>query len=327
MKKEKYIFNEKTLQYERYQVSPKQRAKQVFSIFATIFVTGLLFAFGLYNYFPSPQQKLMENEVKQLTYHLNMLNQNYDKLAAGLNKLHEKDNTVHRMIFGVNPMDEDVWEGGIGGHDKYEYLNSYAESGDILKKSLERVDKLNSKFDLQKKSLDSLYDLAVKREKRLTSIPSIKPVSSGKIKKNIDFLSGYGMRIHPIYKIKKFHAGIDFTSPKGTHIQATGDGKVAKVEKSRTGYGNTVIIDHGFGYKTLYAHMNTIDVKVGQKVTKGTKIGTVGSTGTSTAPHLHYEVHLNGKPINPINYVMDGLSPKEYRELVAKANEENQSWD
>lgn len=327
MESVKYVFNEKTLQFERYRVSPKQRARQVFSIFATILVTGILFSIFLYTYFPSPQQKLMENEIKQLTYHVNLMSQNYDKLTASLNKLHEKDNNVHRMIFGVNPMDEDVWEGGIGGHDKYEYLNAFAESGDILRSALLKMDKLNAKAELQKRSLDSLYNLAVEREKKLASTPSIKPVSAGKLKKNIEFLSGFGMRIHPIYKIKKFHAGIDFTSPQGTHIQATGDGKVKSVTKSKSGYGNTVTIDHGFGYETLYAHMNTIDVKVGQTVTKGLKIGTVGSTGTSTAPHLHYEVHFNGKPINPINYVMDGLTPKEYRELVAKANEENQSWD
>lgn len=327
MKSVKYVFNEKTLQFEKYRVSPIQRAKKVFSISATILVTSILFSFFLYTYFPSPQQKLMENEIKQLIYHVSLMSQNYDKLAVSLNKLHEKDNNVHRMIFGVNPMDEDVWEGGTGGHDKYEYLNAFTKSSDILKSALLKMDKLNAKVELQKKSLDSLYNLAVEREKKLASIPSIKPVSAGMLQRKIEFLSGFGMRIHPIYKIKKFHAGIDFTSPKGTHIQATGDGKIKSVTKSKTGYGNTVIIDHGFGYETLYAHMNTIDVKVGQTVTKGMKIGTVGSTGTSTAPHLHYEVHLNGKAINPIDYVMDGLTPKEYRELVAKANEENQSWD
>ena len=169
--------------------------------------------------------------------------------------------------------------------------------------------------------------LAVAHENRLASIPSIKPVQEDILKRKIRYLSGYGWRIHPVHKVKKFHKGIDFTAPRGTPIQSTGDGVVKRVQNKRTGYGKNIIIDHGYGFETLYAHMQEVEVKVGQKVKKGQRIGSIGSSGTSTAPHLHYEIRINDRSINPIDYVLDGLSPEEYAELVHRAEEENQSFD
>ena len=160
----------------------------------------------------------------------------------------------------------------------------------------------------------------------LASIPSIKPVRSDKLARSVKLLSGFGYRIHPIFKVRKMHAGIDFTAPRGTPIQATGNGKIIKAGRG-SGYGNRVIIDHGYGYQTLYAHMDRIDVKVGQTVTRGEKIGLVGNTGASTAPHCHYEVIYKGQKVNPIQFVLDGLSPEEYQELVNVASLENQSMD
>ena len=277
--------------------------------------------------FPSPSEKALYAEVEMLKSQINTMDQDFDKMADNLTSLHEKDNQVHRLIFGVNPIDSGVWNGGVGGHDKYSYLNSYASSGEYLKKQLVKVDNLKRKFDIQQKSLDSLYTIALKREKRLASIPSIKPVQADKLKKDLEYLSGFGIRLHPLHKVRKFHKGIDFTAPAGTKIQATGDGRVVKVEKGGRGYGNCVTIDHGFGFKTLYAHMLKISVREGQMVKKGQMVGLVGNTGTSTAPHLHYEVHVNGSAVNPINYVLDGLTPMEYRDLVIKSGQENQSWD
>jgi len=272
--------------------------------------------------FPSPSEKALYAEVEMLKSQINTMDQDFDKLADNLTSLHEKDNQVHRLIFGVNPIDSGVWNGGVGGHDKYSYLNSYASSGEYLKKQLVKVDNLKRKFDIQQKSLDSLYTIALKREKRLASIPSIKPVQADKLKKDLEYLSGFGIRLHPLHKVRKFHKGIDFTAPTGTKIQATGDGRVVKVEKGGRGYGNCVTIDHGFGFQTLYAHMLKISVKQGQMVKKGQMVGLVGNTGTSTAPHIHYEVHVNGSAVNPINYVLDGLTPMEYRDLVIKSGQE-----
>jgi murein DD-endopeptidase MepM/ murein hydrolase activator NlpD len=179
---------------------------------------------------------------------------------------------------------------------------------------------------LQSKSLDTIMQTAQEKEKMLASIPSIKPVRADKLAKNVGLLSGFGYRIHPIYKVPRMHTGIDFTAPKGTPIQATGDGVVVKAE-SNSGYGRCVIIDHGYGYQTLYAHMSRIDIKQGQRVKRGQRLGLVGSTGASTAPHCHYEVHLRGERVNPVHYVMDGLSTKEYASLVNIAQAANQSMD
>ncbi|MBK7220986.1 MAG: M23 family metallopeptidase [Saprospiraceae bacterium] len=327
MKHIKYVFNERTLQFEKHTSSRKQILIKFSGIgLAIVFTSVSLFLLGM-KLFPSPSEKALYAEVEMLKSQINTMDQDFDKLADNLTSLHEKDNQVHRLIFGVNPIDSGVWNGGVGGHDKYSYLNSYASSGEYLKKQLVKVDNLKRKFGIQQKSLDSLYTIALKREKRLASIPSIKPVQADKLKKDLEYLSGFGIRLHPLHKVRKFHKGIDFTAPTGTKIQATGDGRVVKVEKGGRGYGNCVTIDHGFGFKTLYAHMLKISVKQGQMVKKGQMVGLVGNTGTSTAPHLHYEVHVNGSAVNPINYVLDGLTPMEYRDLVIKSGQENQSWD
>ncbi|MGA0232451.1 MAG: M23 family metallopeptidase, partial [Saprospiraceae bacterium] len=204
---------------------------------------------------------------------------------------------------------------------------SIKNSEDFASSTRKRLEKLQYKVELQKNSLDTLMALAKQREKKLLSIPSIKPVREDKLKRNMHSLSGFGYRIHPVHGVKKFHKGIDFTAPRGTAIQATGNGKVIRVQKRRYGYGNNIIIDHGFGYTTLYAHLSEIDIQVGDEVVKGQKIGTIGSTGTSTAPHLHYEVRINDRVVNPIDYCMDGLTLEEYQELVRKASIENQSFD
>lgn len=326
MRKAKYVFNDKTLQYERHKLTYKQIAYRFISQFSAILVTGILFYFLIAKFIPSPKEKALAQELKNAQYQLQGLSQEYDKLVVGLNEIHKKDNDVHRLIFGANPIDDGVWEGGTGGHDKYAYLETYSSTGALIKNTLEKVDKLKRQMEIQEKSLSEMYNLAYKREKKLSSIPSIKPVRSDKLKKQIEMLSGFGIRLHPVHKVKKLHKGIDFTAPEGTPIQATGDGRVS-VGTAGRGYGNNVTIDHGYGYKTLYAHMKTVTVRSGEIVKKGQTIGTVGSTGTSTAPHCHYEVHKNGAAVNPLDYVLDGLSPAEYKELVEKASQENQSWD
>ena len=159
------------------------------------------------------------------------------------------------------------------------------------------------------------------------AIPSIKPIRSDKLKRRIKLLSGFGRRMHPVHKVVKMHYGIDFTAPKGTPIQATGNGKVVEIKKRRTGYGWSIKIDHGYGFESFYAHLSKISVKKGQRVKKGEQIGLVGSTGTSTAPHCHYEILKGGKRVNPISYCLDGLSAEEYEEMVHASERQNQSFD
>lgn len=326
MSREKYIYNEKTLQFEKLQTSPKQRLGQI-AVFIIISLIGAIVIYNLVNkYFPSPKEKILSKELTQMEHHFSSITNEFDELAKGLNDLKSKDAEVNRLIFGLDPIDENIWEGGTGGSEKYKYITKYSSNTELITSTKDRLAKLKSQMDIQRKSLDTIYSLAVEREEKLTSIPSIKPVQEDKLARNIRHLSGYGIRIHPVHKVKKIHKGIDFTAPEGTPIQATGNGTIKKVSKSRS-YGNNVIIDHGFGYETLYAHMHEVHVKKGEKVIKGQQIGTVGDTGLSTAPHLHYEVRINGKHVNPIDYCLDGLTSEEYHNLVIKASIENQAFD
>jgi len=327
MGKEKYVFNKQTLQYEKEERTLKQRLPAIFGFLALSLVSAFILYTAAYTIIPTPKEMAMERELNRMEYQFNSLNIEFDDVTRKLEDLHSKDIEVHRMIFGMDPMDSDIWEGGMGGRLDKEYFAAVTNSEEHLTDTQKKVDKLKYKLELQRKSLDTIYTLAMQREEKLASIPSIKPVQEDKLKRQMRHMSGYGIRIHPVHKVKKFHKGIDFTAPTGTAIQATGNGMVKRVQKRRIGYGNNVIIDHGFGYTTLYAHMDEIHVKKGDKVTKGQKIGTIGNTGTSTAPHLHYEVRINDKPVNPIDYCMDGLSPEEYKELVQRAAAENQSFD
>ena len=327
MKKEKYVYNPLTLRYEMVEIPMKTRILKGLSYVCAVMVTGFVFYYGIDKMTDTPQEKIQQELITEMSLHLTEQTEYLANLSTEIDKLQEKDANVHRIIFGMDPIDEQIWEGGIGGRNSYKYLTNNQNVADQLSGYLTKADKLSRKVNLQKTSLDTLHSLAIEREKRLVSVPSIKPIREDKLKKKVGALSGYGIRIHPVHKVKKHHAGIDFTAPRGTAIIATGNGKVIRVERKKNGYGRNVMIDHGYGYSTLYAHMYSINVEVGQQVVKGQEIGKVGSTGTSTAPHLHYEVRMNGKAINPIDYCLDGLSPSEYQELVNKAIMENQSFD
>jgi len=327
MKKEKYVFNQSTLQYEKVTVSATQKILRGLSFLSIV----LLVSFGLYTIaytiIPTPKELSLKRNLNSMETQFSSLSTDFETIASELEDLQDKDAEVHRLIFGVDPIDESIWDGGTGGSEKDQYFTAIANSDELILSTKEKVDRLKYKLDIQKRSLDTILNLAKQREEKLLSIPSIKPVQEDQLVRKMQYMSGYGIRIHPVHKVKKFHRGIDFTAPRGTAIQATGNGKVVRVQNIKKGYGKNVIIDHGFGYTTLYAHMSRIDVKKGDIVTKGQKIGAIGSTGTSTAPHLHYEVRINDRAVNPIDYCMDKLTPKEYKKLVERASVENQSFD
>lgn len=327
MAKEKFIYNTQTLRYEKVEISTRERIIKTIAFLCAVIVGGAVFTVLVWNFFPSPELTKEKNYNKKISEQLIKLEGEMENMNVVLSNLQERDRSVHRIMFGMEPIDENVWNGGIGGHDPFRNFVATDDTGESLNDLRQRASKLKRQIAIQSKSLDTISNLAIEKESMLASIPSIKPVREDKLKRKIQLLSGFGMRLHPVHKVRKMHKGIDFTAPKGTEIQATGDGKVVMIKKKSTGYGHHVIIDHGFGYKTLYAHMSKITVRKGQSVTKGQAIGLVGSTGTSTAPHLHYEVILNGKKVNPINYCMDGLSPEEYEELTKLAQRANQSFD
>src|SRR5690606_4278055 len=252
MKRERYVYNPHTLQYEKLKLSSKEKVKKGIDFISAVIFTSVIFFILGYTFYPTPKEQILQKENEQYKFQLASMDQQLEGLSKQIEGLHEKDNNIHRMIFGVKPVDESEWNGGTGGHDKYAYLSALDNSGEAIKNTLTKIDKLKLKMDLQKLSLDSLYNIALSKEKKLASIPSIKPVKEDELQRGVKFLSGFGMRIHPIHKIRKFHKGIDFTAPKGTDIQATGEGKVVSINKTGRGYGKHVLIDHGYGYKTLY---------------------------------------------------------------------------
>ena len=327
MGKEKYFYNKQTLQYEKHVEPLSKRLFRYFGLFSAVIVTSILFSSVFFRFFPSPHEQALNRELAQMEYKYSVLSDKLGLMDKALSNIHERDISIHRVVFGVEPMDENVWNGGIGGSDHFMDVSDYDNTGQIIKKNEAQIRKLARQIALESKSLDTIQKLAIEKEDKLASIPSIKPIREDKLKRSIKNLSGFGRRRHPIYKVMKMHKGIDFPAKTGTPIQATGNGVVVKIVKKRSGYGKHVVIDHGYGYETLYGHMSEIDVKKGQKVTKGQIIGKVGNTGTSTGEHLHYEVRFKGKAVNPIDFILDGLTPMEYQKLVNASTQTNQSFD
>lgn len=326
MKKDKYYFNTQTLRYEKAVTSPKMLLLKVTGIISAVFMAALVLLSLFYNYYTSPKEMALQREIDQMTHQYSTLKSRVDTMKLIVANVQERDASVHRMIFGMNPIDESLWKGGSGGHEKHFNLTKFTNSGDVLIAAQEKVDELSHHLVVQSRSLDEIEEMALKQHKDFASMPFIAPIRKDLLKRKIHLLSGFGRRLHPIYKVMKMHDGIDFTAEKGTPIQATGDGKVIIAKRSPS-YGKYVVIKHNDEYETLYAHLDKLMVKKGQKVTRGEQIGTVGSTGRSTAPHLHYEVHHKDRPVNPISYCVDGLTAKEYETLISSASKLNQSLD
>lgn len=327
MSSQKYFYNSHTLQFEEYKVPFRKRLFRSLGLISAILVTALGIYGLVYVYFPSEKERALLRELDQMKYEYSVVNAHIEQLSTRLNQIQERDADVHRFMLGMEPIDTTVWEAGVGGHERYASLMQFPNGGGLMTQTRKKVDQLSRQMELQASSLDSIEIMALEKEEKLASIPSIKPVRVDLLKRNVTLLSGFGMRVHPIHKVRKMHTGIDFTAPNGTAIQATGNGTVVAIKESGSGYGLHVIIDHGFNYQTLYGHMADIIVKPGEKVKKGQQIGTVGSSGTSTAPHCHYEVHYNGVPVDPIHYCLDGLTPQEYKAIVDQASIANQSFD
>lgn len=312
----KYYFNPETLTYVHSKNHKSERFFKVAGLIASFtLIILLIISIKIYTS-KTPDENNLRQEVMYYKQQLNNLNHKFDKVNSSLADLEKKDNEVYSVIFEVAPLPNSADEPGTGGTDKYSDIEGYNVSGEIIA-SNKKLDALAAKLSVLNQSYSSLIKLALQKTKMLSSLPAIQPVSDRDLQ---EIASGFGMRIHPIYHTFRMHTGIDFAAPRGTKIYATGDGIVEEVEHNDRGYGEYVLINHGFGYETLYGHMSKIIAKPGQRVKRGTIIGLVGSTGLSTAPHCHYEVIKNGKKINPINYFHNDLKPSDYEKLVKLAN-------
>jgi murein DD-endopeptidase MepM/ murein hydrolase activator NlpD len=291
------------------------------------FVGSLLIALAYYvifaAFFDSPKEKALLREIDQLTLQYDIVHREMDNLEKVIDQLQETDDNLYRTIFEAEPIPSTLRDGGVGGINRYKELEGF-ENSKIVIETTKKLDKLRKQIYVQSKSFDDLIALAMRKEEMLRSIPAIMPISNKDLTRTA---SGFGLRIHPIYKIIKFHAGMDFTAPSGTEIYVTGDGTVASVISSKRGLGNHIIINHGFGYTSVYAHLDRFNVHPGQKVRRGDVIGFVGSTGLSLAPHLHYEIKLNGTNVDPVNYYFNDLTPEEYERMIEIASKTGQSFD
>ena len=323
MAKTKYFFNDKLLSYEEAKTTSLQRLSRILLFIIAAVASSFAIIFLSYTFFESPKERILKSEISQYELQYQIMNDRLNQMQGLVDEMADRDDNIYRIIFEAEPISKSVRQAGYGGVDRYAKLEGYNNS-ELLIETAKKLDNIASELYVQSKSFDEVYEMARNKENMLACIPAIQPVNNKELKR---LSSYYGYRIDPIYKIKKFHAGVDFSAPQGTPIYSSGEGTVVKTRRSQRGYGNTVTVDHGFGYSTFYAHIKDIKVKKGDKVVRGQIIATVGNTGKSTAPHLHYEVRKNNRTVNPIYYFFNDLSPDEFEELLSLSKLPNQSLD
>lgn len=325
MKKKRYYFDETSGEYKPLKKSKTNTAKLIFSVvFLTLFFSSIGIFYG-YHYLVKPksaeQAKLM-HELDKMDLQYKLLNKKLGQTQQVLEDLKERDEYVYRSFFELDSIDTGIRKAGFGGVDRYSEFASMTY-GNLVKETSQNLDAINKQLVIQSKSLDEIVKAAKEKEVMFRHIPAIQPIANKDLKR---LASGYGMRLHPILKIGKMHWGTDFAAAIGTPIYATGDASV-KQAGTMGGFGNAVVLDHGYGFETVYAHMSKLNVKAGQKVNRGDIIGFVGTSGLSSGPHLHYEVHKNGEKVNPINFFYQGISPDEFLKLYDASQKMSISLD
>lgn len=323
MKKEKYHYNLKTLQYEKIDSNWKQKILKSLGFLASTIITGIIFLGSFIYFFDTPKEKILKSEISTNRTQIDYYNKEVDRLAEELEFLRLRDINTYRVIFEADPISNSLWESESSYSLKDKFPTNF-KTGKLMAEVDKKIEGLKRKLVWQSKSFDEIADLIKDKDDMLASIPAIQPVANKDLKR---MASGYGYRIDPLYHVRKMHHGMDFSAPTGTEIYATGKGVVENSSYSNGGYGNRVIINHGYGYKTLYAHMNTISVKAGNEVTRGQVIGYVGNTGKSFGPHLHYEVIKNGLKINPSFFYFQDLNDTGFKEMLRMSENAGSSLD
>ncbi len=318
MFKAKYKYNPKTLSYEKVKLTPKGMIVKLFSYMIAGSVFSLFVIVLAYNFFESPKERAQRREIEQFKLQYKLLDDRIAHLSEVLSDMQDRDDNIYRVILEAEPIASSERRAGYGGVNRYAKLDGYRNSSTIIE-ATKKVDMLTSQMYVQSKSFDEVFELAKNKEVMMWHIPAIQPLN----KNDGRIVSGYGQRFHPILKHRRMHWGIDISAPQGTPIYATADGVINFTGRKGT-YGNAVVIDHGYGYETLYGHMDEYIVKRKQKVKRGQIIGYVGNTGLSRAPHVHYEVMKDGKKINPVNFFYNDFTPEEFEKILEFAARDNQ---
>ena len=323
MSKHKYYYNPETCRYEKIKKSKKDIFLRL-SIYSLTVLFSSIILINIYDtYFESPKIVTLKKENQELQTHYEILNKEINVAYKMLDNLEERDDNVYRIIFEAEPIPSTIRQAGIGGINRYkELIDGNLERADLIVDNYAKIDELKRKLYIQTKSYDELLDMANNKEELVATIPAIQPVSNKDLKR---VASGFGTRIDPFLKVKRMHYGLDFSVKKGTPIYATADGRVVIIKSSFGGLGKYIYLDHGNGYRTVYGHLNKFNVRKGQKVKRGELIAYSGNSGRSTAPHLHYEVHKNGKKLNPVNFFFNDLTPNQYEEVIKLSSLENQA--
>lgn len=322
-KQKHYIFNQLTQNFEVLETSRSRKLLRYSLISLALLGVASLFAVLLFTFFKSPKEKAQARELEYMKLQYEILNDRLDNMEILLSDMEQRDNDLYRVMFEADPIPVNKRRSGFLTPNRYDNLYGYENSNQVVNAS-RKLDIIASQLYHQSVSYDELFELARNKSDMLAHIPAIFPLKGTEIK----YISSYfGYRPDPIYKIEKFHSGIDFSAQMGTEAYATGDGVVYDVEKGHWGYGNMVTIDHGFGYKTRYAHLQKAAVRKGQKVKRGQLIGYIGNTGKTTGVHLHYEVLKNDVPIDPINFFYNDLTPDEYEQILEQSTLPTQTMD
>ncbi len=323
MKKVKYYYNTHTLRYEKLEVPLRVRLLQLIGFLAASIVTGLIIFAITFRYIDSPKEKYLRQQNEDLVANYSVFMERLKQLELKMDEIENRDNTVYRSIFEAKPIPDSARIKDIEAKNEVNLVKSMGES-DLVKSIADQLNNIALRSAYQMKSFDEIAKMVKNKEKLIAAIPSIQPVSN----KNLNRIaSGFGYRIDPIYKDRRAHLGLDFSAPMGTPIYATADGRVVDAGYNTGGFGNRVVINHGYGYETLYGHMVRIKARVGEMVKRGEVIGYVGNSGKSTAPHCHYEVHKKGIPVDPIYYFYNDLTPAQFDRILKLAATSNQSFD
>lgn len=316
MKKIKYYYNTHTLRYEKLVTPLHVKLLRFFGFIATALVTAFIIVALAFRFIPSPQAKITEMKYDKMKENYDMLASQASTLQQQITILEKRDNQVYRSIFEANPLPDSArikLTEKKNEVQKIEAIND-EQLGNELAKTLNNI---RERINYQFASYNEIEKLIKNQGEKLTCIPAIQPVSN----RDLDRIaSGFGMRIDPVYGTPKMHKGLDFTAPRGTPIYATGNGTIEIAGETGDGYGKHVVINHGYGYETLYGHMYKVKVKPGEKVKRGEVIGWVGSSGKSTGPHCHYEVHVNGQEVDPVYFFYNDLTPEQFDRILKIAS-------
>ena len=322
MRKVYYVYNPRTQTYDRIYPTVRQRLlshlRRLFigmGLGAVCFVAPLII-------FGSPSEKELRTENSRLRAQYDVLSRRLDEALYVLQDIQQRDDNLYRVIFMADPVPSAIRQAGYGGTNRYEHLMDMADA-ELVVNTTQKLDLLVKQLYIQSRSFDEVVELCRNHDQMLRCIPAIQPIANKDLRRTA---SGYGRRVDPVYGTTKFHEGMDFSAATGSEVYATGDGTVVEAGW-QTGFGNTIVIDHGFGYQTRYAHLNAFRTRVGKKVVRGEVIGEVGSTGKSTGPHLHYEVHVKGQVVNPVNYYFMDLSAEDYDRMIQLAANQGKVMD